>query len=140
MQFGLADKICDWAIFAVRAYATLPFDLQIAPFVGGDSAENERVIVTADVGEQMDSGPEPFQCRLAFEFRTVTRTANDANDVFAKIEAALANSLQVAAGVTYATPIFTWLQIFPENAETTLSNSGNFRIYTRTIPLRAKSA
>lgn len=137
MQTGLADKLTEWAIYALRQYATLPFDLQIVPFAGSDAAENERLVVKMDVGAKMDSGPEPYQCAASFSFHTVNRSAEEANDVFAKTQAALVDSLQNATGVTFASTLLTFLQMFPEEAETSLENSGNFRVYTRTIPLRA---
>ena len=136
-QQALADKVTEWAIYALRTFATLAADLQVVPFAGSDDAENERLVVKCEVGAKMNSGPKPYQCQLSFELNTVN-AADEANDVFAKVEAAMAAALNDAASVAYATTQgFTWLQIFTEEADTSLDNSNNFRKYNRTFPLRA---
>ena len=137
-QQALGDKLTEWAIGACRAFATLPFDLQIVPFASSEEAASERLIVTCEVGEKIQSGLQPYECKMTFEFRTVNRSAEEANDVFAKVEAVLFSSLNNAGSVALATSIgLTYLQAFPESAETNLEGGGNFRKYTRTIPLRA---
>ena len=136
-QLSRGDIVTEWVVYALQTFATVPFGFQVIPFVDDANAKNERLVVKMEVGAKMESGPEPYQCTASFSFHTVNRSAEEANDVFAKVTAGLADSLQQAAGITYANTLFTWLQIFPEEAETNLDNSGNFRIYTRTIPLRA---
>jgi len=68
-------------------------------------------------------------------FHTVNRDADEANDVFAKAEASLVSPATSA----YVTANFTWLLVMTEAARTTMETRGNFRVFTRTIPLQVAS-
>lgn len=139
-QQSLADKTVEWSIAALRAFATLPADFQIVPFVSDEKSESERLIVKCEVGARLESGVKPYQCLLSFKFKTARRSEAEANDIFAKVQAALQSALSNAASIAYATANgFTWLQIFTEESETTTDSSTDIREYTRTLPLRANA-
>lgn len=138
-QLSLADTVTEWAIFALRAAATLPADLQIVPFVSSENAESERLIVKCEIGERLLEGGNLYQCSLSFEFRTVNRSAEEANDIFAKVEAAIATA-PAAAAVTRAGELFKEVFIATENASTTLDHGNNVRTFIRTLPLQTAFA
>lgn len=135
------NQVEAWAIEALRAAATLPFDLQINPQQSSDAAQAERLVVTCAIGEstwegEIKPGGQPgqdhFEAVLTFDFHSINRSAEQANDVFAKTEAALCSPVASA----YVDAHFFDLVIFDEKARTTNETRGNFRIFTRTIPLR----
>ncbi len=138
-QLSLADTLVEWSIFALRAAATLPADLQIVPFVSGEEAESERLIVKCETGARLLEGGNLYQCQLSFELRTVTRNSDAANDIFAKVETAIAGS-PAASAITRARQLFKEVFIFTESTQTTLDHSTNVRSYTRTIPIQTALA
>ena len=133
MQLTIGNKIEAWALQALRAAATLPFDLQAEAYNSSADAKTERLVVKAEVGERLLEGEKPYNVNLEVSFHTVNRNAEQANDVFAKVEAVLFTP----GPSSYVDAHFTWLVPFTENARTTLDSSGNFRRYVRTIPLQA---
>jgi len=134
-QLALADTVAEWTIFALRAAATLPADLQIVPFVSSEQAQSERLIVKCETGNKRLDGGELYDLTLTFEFITTKRSAEEANDIFAKVEAAISSNLTATAR-TRAGELFKEVFLFPENATTTLDHGGNVRTYTRTLPLQ----
>jgi hypothetical protein len=135
MQQTIGNKIEAWAIQALRAAATLPFDLQVEAFNSSAETATERIVVKAEIGEKMLEGQKPYAAQLDVSFHTVNRDADEANDVFAKAEA----SLVAPASSAYVTANFTWLLVMTEAARTTMETRGNFRVFTRTIPLQVAS-
>ena len=135
MQLKLGNKIEAWAIYALRATATLPFDLQVEAYNSSADTATDRIVVKAVVGEQMEDGQKPFAAQLDVSFHTVNRDADAANDVFAKVEA----SLVAPATSAYVNANFTWLLVRTEIAQSTMETRGNFRVFTRTIPLQVAS-
>lgn len=135
MQYTIGNKIEQWAIEAMRTAGTLPFDLQVESFNSSIATKNERLVVKAEVGERMLEGEKPYACELEVAFHTVNRSAEEADDLFAKVEASLISPVTS----TYVNANFTWLLVMTESAKTTLSNQSNFRVYTRAIPLQANA-
>jgi len=138
MTKTLEDTLIDYAVQWARSAGTLPADLQIVGYNSSEQASTERVIVKAAVGEQLMEGQTPFKATLTFEYHTANRNAEEASDVFARIENALFSPTPTAAQQTYVDATFQWLLVITEEAQNSLSNSSNFRIYSRTIPLQAK--
>jgi len=131
MQLTIGNKVEAWAIQALRAAATLPFDLQIEQFNSSAQTRTERLVVKCEVGERMVEGQKPYAAQLDVSFHTVNRSAEESNDVFAKVEAVL--TVPTSA---FVNANFTWLLIMTESAKTALETRGNFRVFTRTIPLQ----
>jgi hypothetical protein len=138
MQLSLADVIADWTVYAIRTFATLPFNLQVSPFVSGKDAPAERLIVKVEIGEQIVAADQCFMGTMTLTFKTTKRDAAAANDIWAKVEAALVSGLQTTGSNARALTLFSRLDFITEEATTGLDNTSNFRHYTRTIPLHAK--
>jgi len=136
MQLTLGNKVEQWAIYALRAAATLPFNLQVNPVNSSEETKSERLVVKAEIGEKLLEGEKPYVAVLEVKFHSVNRSAEQADDVFAKVEASLTNP----ATSSYVNANFTWLLVKTEEAKTTLESRGNFRVYTRTIPLQVNAA
>lgn len=134
-QLTLGDKVTEQVIFGFRSFATLPFDLQIEPFVSDEATKAERVVVKTEIGEQYLEADQGFNATLMVMFKTVERNANIANDKWAKVEQALYEGLQTSAANARGILIFSRLDFITESATTEIDNSANFRKYTRTIPM-----
>lgn len=134
-QLTLANKVEEWAIYALRAAATLPFNLQVNPVNSSEETKTERLVVKAEIGEKMPEGEKPYVALLEVKFHTPNRSAEEVDDVFAKVEACLVNPATSA----YVNANFTWLLVKTDEAKTTLEITGNFRIYTRQIPLQVNA-
>jgi len=132
MQFTIGDKIEQWAIYALRTAGTLPFDLQVEQFNSTATTKPERLVTKVEVGERMLEGQKPYAATLDVSFYTVNRNAEEADDVFAKVEACLTNPVTS----DYVNSNFTWLLVMTEAAKTSLDTQTNFRVYTRSIPLQ----
>lgn len=137
-QTTLGDKVTEQVLFGFRSFATLPYDLQIEPFVSDEDAKSERVVVKTEIGEQYLEADQGFNATLTVVFKTVERDAAKANDKWAKAEQALYEGLETSASNARGITIFSRLDFLTENATTTIDNSDNFRKYTRTIPMHVK--
>jgi len=137
-QLSRADTVIDWTIYAVRSFATLPFSLQIVPFVSSEDAKAERLVVKVVEGEQYLEADQGFNDTMTLTFKTTKRDAAAVNDLWARIDAALIAGLQTDGSNTRALTIFSRLDFLTENATTDLSSTTNFRHFSRTIPLHVK--
>lgn len=135
MQLSRADTVIDWTIYAIRTFATLPFSLQIVPFVSSEDAKAERLVVKVTDGGNYLEADQGFDGTMTLMFKTTKRDAAEVNDLWAKIDAALIAGLQTDGSNTRAITIFSRLDFLTENATTELSNTTNFRHFSRTIPL-----
>ncbi len=133
MQKTLGNLVEDWAIQALKAAATLPYSLQIRPYNATGKTNAERLVIKAEVGERLEEGQKPYVVALEIAFHTTKRSAEQADALFAKVEACLV----APATSDYVNANFTWLLVRTEEAKTTLENTPNFRVYKRTIPLQA---
>ncbi len=138
MQQSRADIVVGWAVYALRSFATLPFALQIAPFVSGQAAKAERLIVKVIEGSQYLEADRGFNDTMELKFTTTKRDEAQANDLWAKIDAAMIAGLQTPGSNGRALTLFSRLDFITEEATTGLDNSTNFRHYSRTIPLHVK--
>ena len=135
---AIADVVVDWAVYAIQSFATLPFGLSVSPFVSDMDAASSRLTVKVEIGEQYLEADQGFNGTMTFSFKTVERDPSKANDVWAKIEAALTAGLQTPGSNARAITLFSRLDFLTENATTTLDNTSNFRHYTRQIPIHVK--
>lgn len=132
------DTVVEWVIYAIRAFATLPFSLQIVPFVSSEEAKAERLVVKVTEGLQYLEADQGFSDVLTLTFKTTKRDAAAVNDLWAKIDAALIAGLLNDTSNTSALTLFSQLILITEEAATEKSNTPNFRHFSRTIPLKVK--
>ena len=138
MQLSRADTVAEWVIYAIRTFATLPFDLQITPFTSSEDAKAERLVVKVTEGEQYLEADQGFNDTLTLTFKTVVRDAAAVKDLWAKIDAAFTAGLQTAESNARAISLFSRLDMLTENATSSMDNTANFRHFSRTIPLHVK--
>lgn len=132
------DTVADWVIYAIRTFATLPFSLQIVPFVSSEEAKAERLVVKVTEGPQYLEADQGFSDVLTLTFKTTKRDAAAVNDLWAKIDAALIAGLLNDTSNTSALTLFSQLILITEEATTDKSSTPNFRHFSRTIPLKVK--
>ncbi len=134
-QQSRADIVIEWTIYAIRTFVTLPFSLQIVPFVSGKEAEAERLVIKVVEGENYLEADQGFNDVMTMTFKTTKRDEATVKDLWAKIDAALIAGLQTEGSNARAITIFSRLDFLTENATTELTSTTNFRHFSRTIPL-----
>ena len=132
---SIADKVVTWVIYAIRTFGTLPADLAIVPFVSAEQAHQRKIVVKCETGPQILEADQCFTGDLSLEYKTVDRDAQDANDVWAKVENALVQGLQNTTSNAKALETFSRLDMLTEDAQNSTSNTANHRIFSRIIPL-----
>lgn len=138
MQLSRAGIVVQWIIYAIRSFATLPFSLQIEPYVSSADAKAERLVVKVVEGEQYLEADQGFNDTLTLTFKTTKRDAAAVNDLWAKVDEALIAGLQTEGSNTEALTLFSRLDFLTENATTDLTHGANTRQFSRTIPLHVK--
>lgn len=122
----------NWSNNCITAAALIPDDIQVTNVDSDDASNQERIVSTATIGEQLLEGDQPFQALLKVELRTTTRSASEVDEVFAAIEASYA-----AQGTAQATGVFAKLQPYPEQESSDAERSNNQRARWREYKLDA---
>lgn len=139
-QQSLDDTVVEWLIFALRAAATLPADLQIIAFGSSEKSQPRRLVIKSVMGEQLQEGGFLFPCQTSFELISPIGTESDARDIFAKVELAIDKRTITQAAIARAGVLFKEVFMFFEHAQTTIDSSSEVRTFTRTIPIQTDFA
>jgi hypothetical protein len=140
MQETEGNAVEKWIIMVLRAAATLPFNLPIEPLNSSAQTQPERCYVECVFGPKQSAGEIKPGGRagdnhndavLTITFKTVNRMADEANDIAAKINAAVKSP----ASIAYVNTHFFDLSWIDNQAQFGIQVTSNFRVFTFTIPL-----